>query len=292
MIVFNNLKRKILIIFCIPFSMYGQSNDSQKLNPILESVYDSDQSVRKEFSLCKSNFGISSAACESYRLKIDSVNRANQKKVFSILDGGWPLDPKISTKSHKALFMVIQHAPLDKQLEYLDIIDFAHSRGKLPSSDYAIFKDRISVGLGKMQKFGSQTGYDQYGNSYFFPIEDFGLIDSLRSTMGLSEFSQYYKRFSDQQIYLDTTIHNPNEKSILLIHAGDQANRPMAGVQATLNNVVIGETNDKGFLYAFVPRKKNEDLQLIFRNSGGQTTKYNLAGNPDFFDIYLVFKQK
>lgn len=281
-----------MIFISILFPIYSQSKDSDDLNQTLESVYDSDQSVRREFHLCVSGLGISSPECESYRLKMDSVDRINQNIVFPIIQDGWPLDEKISAKSNDAIFMVIQHASLDKQTKYLETVRVAHSRGKLPSAQYAIFDDRIRVGQGKKQKFGSQTGFDQYGNSYFFPIENFAGMDSLRAEMGLPEFKQYYTQFSGKGIYLDSATHHSDEKSILIIHTGDKQHRPVSGVQVILNDKVIGETNVKGFLYTSVPRKDNEHLSLVFQNSQGERIKYNLTGSRSFFDIYMVFSQK
>ena len=67
--------------------------------------------------------------------------------------------------------MVIQHADLKTQQKYLPIMRDAVSKGKANVGSLALLEDRVALGMGKSQIYGSQIMQDATGK-YLQPLID------------------------------------------------------------------------------------------------------------------------
>ena len=95
-----------------------------------------------------------------------------------------------------ALFMTLQHAPLDVHIKYLPVVEDAFKKKKIGSDDYAMFVDRIAIGEGKMQIYGTQVSVSTKGGGVLDPVIDVDSIDVRRASIGMTEtIAEYLKRF-------------------------------------------------------------------------------------------------
>ena len=95
-----------------------------------------------------------------------------------------------------ALFLVIQHANLDIQLEYLPIIEHAVRNGNLRLRDYAIFKDRFELRQGRCQIYRSQLEWnDATGGYEVLPILNPEEVDDRRKEVGLEPMQEMLSSF-------------------------------------------------------------------------------------------------
>ncbi len=70
------------------------------------------------------------------------------------------------------------------------MIKTAVKNGKARASSYALLQDRVLVGQGKMQIYGTQPYHDSTGY-YMNPIEDVDNVDKRRAEIGLQPLAEY-----------------------------------------------------------------------------------------------------
>lgn len=169
-------------------------------NRILEEVYDNDQAARewtKGMSL------LTADEIEAYATEMERVDSLNQAIVFEILDkDGWPSN--LSNKANQAIWIVIDHSNLAFQRKYLYLVKEKAEECILEKADYAILNDRVLMGEGKPQIYGTQIKMnttivdDEIAMQFFlWPVENPIVLDSLRNTMGLSPIKEYLQNSSE-----------------------------------------------------------------------------------------------
>jgi len=75
--------------------------------------------------------------------------------------------------------------------------------GKLRNaSAYALLYDRLALRLGGKQRYGTQTGEDDYGERIVRPLENPAKVEEFRKELGLIPLSEYLsfweKRFGQK----------------------------------------------------------------------------------------------
>jgi len=137
----------------------------------------------------------------------DSVNMI---KVADILRRyGWPGEEIIGWPGSSAIWAVIQHSTLENQEKYLPLMREAVKNGKARPAQLAMLEDRILVGKGKEQIYGTQAGTDSLGIYKLYPIKDERNVNKRRFSAGLGPLQWYAK-----QIGLRYTFPKPTKKDI------------------------------------------------------------------------------
>ena len=122
--------------------------------------------------------------------RVDSLNTLRITKLID--ERGYPGKSMVGGAQSSTAFLVIQHADLEVQEKYLDIITAAADAQEVPWSSVALLIDRIKMRNGEKQIYGSQLSLDQATGDYFFsPIENPHQIDSIRGTVGLGPLQDY-----------------------------------------------------------------------------------------------------
>ena len=181
-------------------------------NRILEEVYDNDQAARE---WTKGMSSLTADEIEAYATEMERVDSLNQAIVFEILDkDGWPSN--LSNKANQAIWIVIDHSNLAFQRKYLYLVKEKAEECILEKADYAILNDRVLMGEGKPQIYGTQIKMnativdDEIAMQFFlWPVENPIVLDSLRNTMGLSPIKEYLQNSSEsigQEIVWDEKI--------------------------------------------------------------------------------------
>lgn len=164
------------------------------LMTLLDSLYKKDQTSR--YNYLNAVHGKTSAFAIDSLLNIlrtsDKENLQTARNIISKF--GWLGPQKVGMNASQALFLIIQHADLKIQEEYLPVIRAAERRGDLLSSNLAILEDRILMRKGVKQIYGSQGFSDKStGKKYFYPIVDPDQLDQRRKSMGLISMQEYAK---------------------------------------------------------------------------------------------------
>ncbi len=126
--------------------------------------------------------------------KKDSINLL---KIRAILDKyGWLGSDLVGEKGNTALFLVIQHADQKTQETYLPMMREAVKNGKVQGSTLALLEDRVALGQGKRQIYGSQIGQDPETKAYYVsPLEDPDNVDKRRAEVGLEPLAEYVNQW-------------------------------------------------------------------------------------------------
>ena len=197
-----------VLLFFIVISL----SSCNQYNRILEEVYDNDQAARE---WTKGMSSLTADEIEAYATEMERVDSLNQAIVFEILDkDGWPSN--LSNKANQAIWIVIDHSDLAFQRKYLYLVKEKAEECILEKADYAILNDRVLMGEGKPQIYGTQIKMnativdDEIAMQFFlWPVENPIVLDSLRNTMGLSPIKEYLQNSSEsigQEIVWDEKI--------------------------------------------------------------------------------------
>lgn len=179
----------------------------RKLIAILDSVYQIDQRYRQTVHDSINKYGMNSSQMDKLNRLIMIDDSINLKRVISILDRyGWP-GPDVIASHGNTIFLVIQHSDLTIQSKYLPVMKAAVKAGAVSKSSLALLEDRIALGQGKCQIYGTQIGYMESLKKYYvLPLSDPANVDQRRREVGLSTISEYLATWTidwDKNSYLD-----------------------------------------------------------------------------------------
>ncbi|MCW3084411.1 MAG: hypothetical protein JWP12_1777 [Bacteroidetes bacterium] len=172
-------------------------NAEAKLNkPLiwkLDSINTDDQQYRVRIDDTKSAYGADSKELKELWQQINKTDSINLIKVKAILDrDGWLGPDIVGLNGNTTLFLVIQHSDLKTQEHYLPMMREAVKNGNAQASALALLEDRVALGEGKKQIYGSQIITDpKTGKDTIAPVEDFPNVDKRRAAVGLEPLQEY-----------------------------------------------------------------------------------------------------
>ena len=174
-----------------------EASYNKPLKEELESIYVKDQMLRQMLDCAEEKFGRDSEEMKYYWGLISKEDEANEKRVLEIIDEyGWPGKSLVGGKANAAVWLVVQHAPLETQVKYLPLLQESVKNGESRGSNLALLEDRILMRQGKKQIYGSQIRTDpETGEAYVYPIEDPENVNKRRAEVGLGTIEEYAKRF-------------------------------------------------------------------------------------------------
>lgn len=170
-----------------------ESSFDKPLIAKLDSIFSDDQKYRHKLKEIETKYGRNSEQMkflwDTIKFK-DSVNLVKVEKILK--ERGWLDKSIIGRKGNSQLFFVIQHSNLETQEKYLPMIREAVKKGDLSPSNLAILEDRIAVGKGEKQIYGSQLIRDGKTGEYIvLPLFDPENVDKRRKKIGLEPLSDY-----------------------------------------------------------------------------------------------------
>ncbi|MNJ86014.1 hypothetical protein D3C87_34960 [compost metagenome] len=159
----------------------------------LETIYDEDQSHRRRINELQEKYGWKSPQMDSLWKVIELKDSLNLIAVKNIIDTkGWLGSDVIGQQGNSTLFLVIQHADQKTQEHYLPIMREAVAKGNAAGSSLALLEDRVALGQGKKQIYGSQIGMlHETNENYVLPLEDPDNVDKRRAEVGLGKLQDY-----------------------------------------------------------------------------------------------------
>lgn len=170
-----------------------EANYDKPLRAKLIAIFDDDQRIRRQYISAQNEFGHQSKEVDSLGRIMMFKDSINLIKVSEILDkDGWVGADQIGGQANHTLFLVIQHADLETQQKYLPMMRDAVKNNNASASALALLEDRVSLGEGKRQIYGSQIGTDNDTHmNYVLPLEDPKNVDIRRAEVGLGPLADY-----------------------------------------------------------------------------------------------------
>lgn len=145
-----------------------------------------DQEVRNE--LLREGFGTPDPELVSRLAAVDGRNLVRLQALVE--EHGWPGSDLVGTEGAQGAFLVLQHAPHAVQKELFPLVEDGYRAGTVSGESYALLLDRIRVGDGRPQVYGSQATWTD-GELTFEPIEDEANVDARRAEIGLPPLAEY-----------------------------------------------------------------------------------------------------
>lgn len=170
-----------------------EANYDKPLVALLDSLFDEDQTLRRAIDEVEAKYGRDSKEMQEHWRSIMQKDSLNQVQVRRILDErGWLGPDVVGGKGNQALFLVIQHSDQATQEKYLPMMRDAVAQGNARGSSLALLEDRVALGQGKRQTYGSQIGIDpSSGMPCVLPLADPDHVDERRASVGLGPIADY-----------------------------------------------------------------------------------------------------
>lgn len=173
------------------------ANIDRPLRAELRAVLDEDQKYRKQIEGVEKTNGRDSPQMRDLWKVIQQKDAENLAKVTTTLDQrGWLGPDIVGSDGSSALFLVIQHADLKTQEKYLPMMRAAVKEKKAQGSSLALLEDRVALGEGRRQTYGSQIRFDEKTKKYCVsPLDDPAHVDARRAAVDLEPLAEYVKHW-------------------------------------------------------------------------------------------------
>ncbi|MBC5992879.1 hypothetical protein H8S84_08540 [Pontibacter sp. SD6] len=182
----DDLKRSVAAI---------EAKYNQPLKAQLESIYEKDQQIRREFVAAREQHGMESAEVKELGQKMEQIDQENLKQIMPLIETyGWPGKSMVGMHASSAVFLVIQHAPKEVMEKYLPLLREAAAKGEASKNHLAMMEDRVRMNQGLPQLYGSQVQMDSDTKQWvLYKVEDEANLDKRRAEMGLGPIKDYLK---------------------------------------------------------------------------------------------------
>ena len=156
-----------------------------------------DQRLRAEGQKLFESKGPSSPEARALWERQGQLDEKNQERLAAIVSAyGWPGAALVGLQAADAAFLIVQHADLAYQKTYLPMLEAAVAKQDALPHWAAMLKDRVLVGEGQPQIYGSQLHMPPGTTTWQLrPIADEARVDERRASVGLGPLADYLKEF-------------------------------------------------------------------------------------------------
>src|SRR5262245_51144374 len=127
--------------------------------------------------------------------KVNETDAANTKWLKEVVaKHGWPGKSLVGAAGAHDAWLLVQHADRDREFQKkcLELMKPLAANGEVSKTDFAYLTDRVLVGDGKKQIYGTQF-HTVDGKLQPQPIEDEANVDQRRKEVGLMLMAEYRK---------------------------------------------------------------------------------------------------
>jgi hypothetical protein len=125
--------------------------------------------------------------------RMQAVDDKNRDEVIRIFERyGWITNSLGGKDAAHDFWLLIQHQTPAVQRRLLPALDKAAKAGDAAITDYVYLYDRVEIGLGRPQRWGSQTQCVD-GKPALYPVDDPGGLDARRKELSLTPIDEYLK---------------------------------------------------------------------------------------------------
>ncbi|WP_156457730.1 DUF6624 domain-containing protein [Altererythrobacter sp. Root672] len=118
---------------------------------------------------------------------IEPIDQANVEALLEIMpEEGWFTISEFGPEASEAAFHIVQHSDLALRKRVLPRLEPLAKSGDIDGSDYASMFDRVAIGEGRPQRYGTQFRCRD-GRQESYPIEDIGQAEELRRSLNFQQ---------------------------------------------------------------------------------------------------------
>jgi len=126
----------------------------------------------------------------------EEINTRNLNRIIEIIETeGWPKQSIVKGSAASTVFLIIQHSDLETQRKYLPIMTEAANNGEADWGSLALLIDRVNLGEGKQQIYGSQIFRDDDGSYFVKDLEEPEYVNQRRAEVGLGPIEDYLQHW-------------------------------------------------------------------------------------------------
>jgi hypothetical protein len=182
----------------------GAKPANEPLRKELLRLMEEDQGARKKFiewlsRQSKGDMKKDLAGDQPIARSIREIDKKNIARMKEIVDKyGWPGKSLVGVDGANAAWLLVQHADQDRtfQKKCLELVNAAFKQGEATGQQLAYLTDRVLVGEGKKQIYGSQF-QQKDGKLLPSPIEDEANVDKRRKEVGLNSLAEYARQLAE-----------------------------------------------------------------------------------------------
>ncbi len=164
---------KVTIATGLPEQNYPQ--EIRALRQQLRSMVTEDQDARLAFN----------------QARWEAVDTKNRPEVLRIFEGyGWVTNSLAGKDAAHDFWLLVQHQTPEIQQRLLPALEKAAKDGHASMSDYAYLYDRVQMGLGKPQHWGTAAKCAE-GKPVLYPVDDPSGLDARRKELFLMPVGEY-----------------------------------------------------------------------------------------------------
>lgn len=188
-----------ITVLLIPFFLSAQTAPALEtpldtvLKQQLESLRTKDQCLRLMLPEVEKKFGADSEEKRYFWSLINEQDRINEVEVIQIIEKhGWLGVNRVGEMANQSIWLVIQHAPLETQEQYLPYLKESVALGESAGWYLAFLEDRILMRNGEDQLYGSQAKLDnETGKYHIYPIREVKTVNERRAAIGLGTIEEH-----------------------------------------------------------------------------------------------------
>ena len=192
--------RRFISILGLLFVACGSTKSTDE---ILAEVWEKDQAIRVQMLKLNTAVIVEGRtelidSLVSVSEEVERIDDENLVIVEDVLQQGLPAG--LSADSYNIIWIVIDHASIEKQEEYLPVVEQMSAEGLIPIDKHAILLDRVAMRQKRPQRYGSQVlqfGQADAVKSYVWPVENPMVLDSLRSSVGMCPIADYVNQITE-----------------------------------------------------------------------------------------------
>ena len=130
---------------------------------------------------------------EMWDESIDVKNTQRMKEI--VVEIGWPTISKVGEQASFMAWLLVQHADLDNEFQQSCLaLMKAQPADEVKKQNIAYLEDRVRVGQGQPQIYGTQFFTNEQEELVPRPIEDPENVDKRRAEVGLGTLEEYTSR--------------------------------------------------------------------------------------------------
>lgn len=171
---------------------------NKPLKEQLEKIYVRDQTLRQLYEHAEELFGRESEEMDYFWEVVAEQDAKNEAEVIEIIEKyGWVGRSEVGGQANMALWLVIQHAPIEVQEKYLPQLKISVEKNESSGNHLALLEDRINMRNGKPQIYGSQIVSDpETGKDMVYEVFEPEFVNARRASVGLGPIEDYVARWN------------------------------------------------------------------------------------------------
>lgn len=192
------IKSLLAVAFFMLGNCIAYSQEHNEIDSLLAKAYERDQNIRIELmNLIKKGSieGYTDNIIDSLMTvaeQMKEIDEENIELVSSLLTNGLP--EGLNLESYEAIWLIIDHAGIKQQKQYLPLMKRASKKGLISANDLATLTDRIMMYEGKPQKYGTQSytvNVDGKQMIYIWPVSNPRKLNRLRKEINTCSIEEY-----------------------------------------------------------------------------------------------------